>query len=348
MQLFSEPFQAHLNSKYFTPFLKGVEVKLPDGRYVTLKIEERRLLPEKQLFKFQRYTYVTTMSAGDAIEYGCGDADYEILALQKSVAEAVERCLFRKLKGTAYGTRTSNGWAAHVSRKLTAKSAIEELLERDAVLVHALREIPFVEVEADSFPVGLREWADRELSHTELSRLRLLVSTAGHVPSLSVMFANSEGYGVVAHAVGGSPLSALKRALTEACRLGRSALRGHWYESSASLFSERFPEANAGDHAVAFAYYKPFPVWMFGKKTRWTDLSAAWKGHMDHFKRDPIPFTFTEIIRGPISAGFCTSPDIQSLYFGTNKDAVGRGEINRDRLNLKTGEMLQNTPHFVA
>jgi hypothetical protein len=348
--LFGGYSSINLNSKRFTPFLRGVEVMLPSGNVLNLKITRLRKARERQLFQLFRHTYFAEVSAGSICEIGCGDSDSEVLAAQKSISEAIERCLFRALKGTPMGTQTSNGWATHVSRPLAAKAALEELLERDAVLVHALKEIPFIEVEEGTFPVGLRQWVESELSMSGLSRLRVLVSTHGHVPSISVMLVNRKGYGVIAHAVGATLQIGLKRALGEACRLGRIALSGHYYESSAQLFSMEnvVPFLGPSDQAVAYSYFKPFPSWMFGQKVRWLSLSSLWRQHCLKFKRNPIDHKYVEIMREPLSSGFCTSTQIQPLFFGRTCDADRRGELNKLRLNVLEGSQLSALPHFVA
>jgi hypothetical protein len=345
-----EEILAHFRSSRFLPFLQGVDVELPIGQRLRFKINRIASLGSRRLFQLYRYAYFTEMSAGTICEVGCGDADSELLAIQKSISEAVERCLFRTLKETSFGTQTSNGWAAHISRQLANKAALEELLERDSILVHSLKEIPFMEVDTLSFPIGLRLWIDRELVRTHLSRLRILISTHGHVPSISVMFVDKRGFGVVAHAVGENPSQALKRALGEACRLGRLALGGRHFESSRYLFSNEklVPLLGPSDQAVAYAYYRPFPEWMFGPVIRWNQVGQLWRRHLTKFKLNPIAHSYTEVLKWPLSSGFCSSPDIQSLFFGRTCDADRRGELNKRRLKLNEGESISDLPHFVA
>lgn len=75
MAMLSDYLRAHMNSKKFLPFVKGVEVVLPSGEMLNLKI--KRLLParEKQLFQFYRHTWFAEVSAGSICEIGCGDSE---------------------------------------------------------------------------------------------------------------------------------------------------------------------------------------------------------------------------------------------------------------------------------
>ena len=86
------------------------------------------------------------MVAGDIQGPGYGEANSKLLAVQKSIAEGVERIIFKALRETPGGTLTSNGWAAHIDDG--CESAISELIERDAVLTHWLCKKPMTEVES--------------------------------------------------------------------------------------------------------------------------------------------------------------------------------------------------------
>lgn len=347
-----DALRAYRNAKKYSAFLNGVDVSLATGSRLRLQITRITPIKTASLYQLYPYTYVTEVTAGDFRELGCGEAHHPLLAIQKSISEAVERCLFRGLKGTPHGTATSNGWAAHVSVEKAREAALFELLERDAVLVHALREIPLLELQPDTLPGWLKEWSQRELRHTEFSRLRVLLSTQGHVPSISVAFTNSAGYGVVAHAADASIGKALSRALAETCRIGRIALSGNYRLSSADLFltDDTVPTSGPCEQAVAYAHHRPFPQWMFDASISWADATASWSRRLSLFNANPIPFEFVPVLSAPIAAGYCVSTEVQNLFFGRTHDADRRGELNKNRLmQVKpTGEHLSVLPHFVA
>ena len=68
----------------------------------------------------------------------------------------------------------------------------------------------------------------------------------------------------------------------------------------------------------------------------------------NHFKNKSIPHQFQKIISGPLVVGFCTSEQVQSLYFGKTETAQDHGLINFRRMGLvKPGE-INLKPHCVA
>ena len=105
--------RAIIRSSQFSPFVDGVVVPLPTGERLRLKIESIKQLQRPKGFRFFRYTYITSMRANGIHAAGCGESNYKILAIQKSIAEAVERTIFKALRGTSFSTVTSNGWATH-------------------------------------------------------------------------------------------------------------------------------------------------------------------------------------------------------------------------------------------
>lgn len=151
-------WRAHRRAPLFSAFLKGVDVALPTGEMIRLRIESVRPALDTKLFQFFAHAYIAEMRAPGFTEFGYAEATHPLIAIQKSISEAVERCLFRALKGSQYGTTTSNGWAAHVTCEKAEHAALLELLERDAVLIHALREIPFLEIKHDTLPSWLQNF----------------------------------------------------------------------------------------------------------------------------------------------------------------------------------------------
>ena len=321
------------------------------GETMRLQITQVRPLRQGRLYQLYPHAYLTEIRALGFSESGCGEAQHPIVAIQKSISEAVERCLFRALKGSRYGTPTSNGWAAHFSAERARSSALYELLERDAVLVHSLREIPFVEIQPETLPAWINAWAKRELEPTAFPRLRVLVSTHGHFPSVSAAFVSPEGHGVISHSNGDTIEQALMRALAETCRLGRMALSGNYRAKSADLFSPGVGIAGLGpcEQAVAYAHHQPFPSWIFGDSVPWKQVTQQWGEQICQFNANPISYEYVSVLESPIYAGYCKSKDVQNLFFGKTLDAEKRGDLNIKRLEqVRANGRLSVLPHFVA
>jgi hypothetical protein len=347
----TEILAARIQARRFSAFIDGVDLVLPNGRTLNLKVQRVLKTPASKLYQVYPYGFITEMSGSRFTEYGCGEAAHPLIAIQKSISEAVERCLFRHLKNTSSGTMTTNGWATHFSRAKAESSALLELLERDAALVHALREIPFLEIDHETFPKSLLSWENSEMQHTRFSRLRVLVSTAGYLPTLSVVFMDSKGLGVIAHATAKNFPDALLRALAEAARLARMALSGGFSNNSKNLFSTADEILGLGpsEQAVVYAHHRPLPSWMFGQNIAWKTAQRRWAEHIGNYKKNPISYEFISVAHEPLFSGYCKSGDVQDLFFGRTSDAERRGEINRKRLKIeKNREALSGLPHFVA
>lgn len=141
---------------------------------------------------------VAIARAGMHVGYEHGEAENELVSIQKSIAEAVERVNFKVLKPTSFGTPNSNGWAAHLTPEKTRASALKELLERDAVVVHWLTQTPMREIAPESFPSWLSKWAKTELVQgARYNRLRLLISDRGYVPTVTVLLQDSKGFAIL-------------------------------------------------------------------------------------------------------------------------------------------------------
>lgn len=339
----------------YSQFIRGVNIDLPTGQQLTLKIEKVERLPSPIGFFLYRHRYLVEMSAGEIVEYGCAEADTLLLALEKSISEAAERVLFRVLKGSGHGTPNSNGWAAHVDRKRAEKSGLLELLERDAALVHWLNHTPWLEIDPASSPKWLLKWTQNHLAHSSYPILRILIAHLGHAPTVSTAFLNQDGKGVISHAGGSTLESALLRALAETGRLARMAISQNYVESSRELLISQSGggvELGPHEHAVTYAHHLPVPEWIFGEKQDWKVAAKNWQEHWDRFSKNPIRYQFHEILSAPISVGFCTSPDIQNLYFGRTQDAMAQGVLSLDRLarvkSFNPGGKLNELPHFVA
>jgi hypothetical protein len=347
----TEILAARIHAHRFSAFIGGKDIVLHNGETLNLKIQRVLKTPASKLYQVYPYGFITEMSGSGFTEHGCGEAAHPLIAIQKSVSEAVERCLFRHLKNSSSGTMTTNGWATHFSKAKAESAALLELLERDAALVHALREIPFLEIDHETFPKSLLSWENSEMRHTRFSRLRVLLSTAGYFPTLSVVFMDSKGLGVIAHATAQNLPDALFRALAEAARLARIALSGGFLITSKNLFSTAGEVSSLGpsEQAVAYAHHRPLPSWMFGQNVDWKTARSRWSEHIRNYQKNPISYEFISVAHEPLFSGYCKSDDVQDLFFGRTSDAERRGEINRKRLRIeKTEEALSTLPHFVA
>jgi hypothetical protein len=258
------------------------------------------------------------------------------LALQKSIAEGVERAIYKALKGTPHGTANSNGWAAHLTPEKAKRSGLEELLERDAVLVHWFCRKPMTEIEPKSCPPWLIRWLNSELSlGTRFKRLRVLVSDQGYLPTITTVLLDSNGFAVMSHATSKSMDQALQKALAETCRIAQIALEGHYLQSSLNLVTTPCPDdvrISPEDHAMVYAYHQRFPEWIFDTTKTWNQANKDWAEAYGAFDETVLGIEFHQIVSGPLVVGYCSSDKIQNLFFGRTDEASGRGLLNVRRL----------------
>jgi hypothetical protein len=112
------------HSGKFDALLCGVEIKLPTGGSVTLRVGKTMRSMRPQGLRFCKYSFVTEVHAGEFTGYGFGEDDSQILSLQKSIAEGCERAIYFALKGTTHGTLNTNGWSAHLNIESARRSSI--------------------------------------------------------------------------------------------------------------------------------------------------------------------------------------------------------------------------------
>lgn len=308
-ELLSE-FFAIARSGRFTAYAQGVPVRLPTGETVTIKIERTTKSVRPVGLRFSPFAFMTEVSAGEFRGIGFGEASTQLVALQKSIAEGAERAIYKALKGTPYGSTNSNGWAAHIDRARATESAIDELVERDAVLVHWLRKIPMNEISSDTWPTWLTQWTKSELRLSpRFNQLRVLVSSHGYKPTVTTVLMDGQGYAVLSHATASTIDQALVKALAETCRIAQIAMEGAHVESSKALTST---ESSVGaispeDHAMFYAFHELLPSWLFGEPVEWKKAQTRWTQAQQQFmeatvkKLDP---KFHQITHGPLVAAF--------------------------------------------
>ncbi|MGK5085375.1 YcaO-like family protein [Bdellovibrionota bacterium FG-1] len=349
---FSEIISAHANSPRFNDLVLGTSVTLPTGQILEAKVENLELSIRPQGLRLSKFAYTCDFRVGDHLARGFGEAEHKLIAVQKCLAEGFERAVFRSLKGTAYHTPNSNGWAAHLNPTLVQRSGLEELLERDAILVHWLTQTPMTEVQLDQAPAWLSQWINQELPQGAVYKtVRILISTTGYLPSVTTVLFDQNGYAVMSHATASTLERAVYKALVETCRIAQLAIEGYFFDSAKQLAapSPHGPKTYPEDHAMVYAHHERFPAWIFGQSYEWTQAARAWQLRHKVFSADTVPHQYHAVVSEPLSVGYCTSEQIQNLYFGRTEVAQEKGLINVRRLeSVRPGGSINLLPHCVA
>lgn len=333
---------AIFHSRRFTPFLSGIELSItPDQKYFVKVLKTTKSIRPLG-FRFSKYSFVTEVAAGEHVGTGYGEAESKLVALQKSIAEGVERAIFLAFTSSLWKTSNSNGWAAHLSRRSAFSSALDELLERDAVLVHWLTESPFTEIMPATWPAWLQSWAKSELSQAErFRRLRILKSHLGHIPTVTTVLMDSDGFGVVSHSAGRRFNTALSRALAETCRIA------HFILEQRNTSIEEVNLNTPTGHSLFYVQAQPLPSWVFGQKSDWRTCINEWNNARAAFCPRQLKPKFHQIISHPLVVGYTTSPLVQNLYFGTTESAHLKANLNLKRLHTVRSGYLNPMPHFI-
>lgn len=334
---------AFKNAKYYKPLLEGIRVNLPSGESFNVKLSSAKEITWPVAFR--RHGYVTKLMGNGFEGTGCGEDDNKFMAFQKSLSEAFERLIFRNLKGTNYSTYSSNGWACHPNLKLAKQNAMLELLERDAVITHHLKEEEFVEIH--ELPHSVISWATKALAKSKFRNIRLLISTEGFLPTATVLLTNEKNLGVASHATSLVGLTdAMAKALTEASRILNFYSLKSFRRAASEICQEvglaRYTPAH---HAFVYAYENKLPDWMFGASQNWSEANIRWKNKIAKFDPDKMNFKFSTLVDSPLFVVNCKSPCVQDLYFGPTNQAVKSGLINFRRLGV---DSVNLNPHFVA
>ena len=99
MNPFSQYIFALRSAPKFGEFLKGKQITLSDGRQIAVKVQTSRRSLLRPGLRFSKYSYITDACSNEGVQgTGYGEANFRIVAFEKSVAEAVERVIFRTLK----------------------------------------------------------------------------------------------------------------------------------------------------------------------------------------------------------------------------------------------------------
>ena len=338
-----EQFNAVLSSRRFTRFFDGVDFVLPDGTQTRIKIESYSKPVRAEGYRFAKFSFVTKALTDLGVEgFGFGEGENRLLTFQKSIAEAVERAVYRSLKPILNLT-SSNGWAAHLNEVKANRSALTELVERDAILAHWLTEKPFLEIDPATFPEWLAAWRDRELTLApDFNILRLLISTAGYAPVIQAVIQNATGFAFISHGTSRSIDDAIYRALAEVCRIASGAIRNPESATDAMLESPTSPWG----HALFYAKNRQLPAWVFGKAIAFSEAKKIFDGQA--FDPETIKPKFTSYRCAGLTVSRCESAKVQNLFWGRGDEALDRGFINLGRLKeVSSAFKLNALPHCV-
>jgi hypothetical protein len=339
-----------LFSRSFQKIHDGVEISIPNGESFfvrTLKVDRVQLSSQ-----FGMHAFVSHVTGGGFTIEGFGEDSHEIVALQKSLAEGLERLVFYLSTGSSYETETSNGWAAHPRLKLASNNARFELLERDAVISQWLRGQPFQELAQSDIEKVLQP---NLLTHAQTltwSRPRILFAWHGFTPVALVMFQSSDKKSICSSAAGENIFSAINKAASESIRIAEFAnFQTRRNESLIYLGESRTDNRKLLpiDHGLYFAYHQAFPEEMIFSETSLASAKAQWAqclvSHQDFFSEISV----SVVCQAPIYVVRAYSSRVQDLYFGPLLFTFNSNKLNMKRLNARNFDDLNcKYPHPVA
>lgn len=266
-----------------------------------------------------------------------------------ATAEVIERCTLFSYPRSA---GSSNGFAVHTDPLKAQRSAIFELLERDAYLCHHLTRTPFSKISIfgkESLSGTCQDLSDicqRMGWNLIFARMRSL--GAGHGIAIFVDGSESEHqFGIICSF---SYDKDYNRAMEKAARETMSMLACHtiiksWPGMSLDAF-KMIENPRPSDHGT-FARHNDKHDWM---RTMFTDHST------DEPKKMPDPTIKVEklkipdeLLNPPLFAYRASSTDVQNLFFGLPTPNV----LNFARLQsfasrkLTFEDLETETPHFL-
>lgn len=282
----------------------------------------------------------------------CGEADTEVLATTKAIAELIERsvliCWHKKNRSLV--PANSNGWAAHETTSQAKLNAAFELSERDAVLSHWYSAKPFLEVLQETLPAKFINWVTDELSKSEYPNLRILISTEGIGPSVTCLFLNNDGFGVSGHATKANLQDSIDAAIAETCRAAHHAIRKSFWDDTLILKNKNSGRVQPGAHSVYYAYHEPFPNWMFGENILFHQANELWSNRIQDFLHHEIPqFEFHNVFADSLVVGFVKHSECFDLNWRTtNLDHVLKSSAAKKLSKKLTKESFNHQPHIVS
>lgn len=289
-------------------------------------------------FRFVKHIINITAEINNRKFVVCGEDDSMELAKAKVTSELCERAaLIYSCENRVI--ENSNGWAAHPILACAIQNSIYELCERDAVLTHWYSKYAFRPINPDEWPTEIKEWVANELSKSEFPILKILVSTEGLGPSVTVIFMNKDGFGVSAHATRETLLKSIKAAITECCRPAHASIRRDHWNASNKIKNGVSDPSNSDVHALYYAYQEPFPKWMFGKLASFDDVDFYWNSSINKIDMSGSEFSFTLIADKPIYVGFASHPKAFNLRWGITDSKWVENQPAWERLGIKLEEL---------
>lgn len=298
-------------------------------------------------YRFVRYSYSVKARSTSGIETtGYGESDSKFVAIQKAIAEAVERVTMLEAAKLDPTVRTSNGWAAHVTKARAEASARWELLERDTALVIWFSKLGYATLRQDELPARVRRFVRDELSLApRYDQLRVLTGFVGDAPLVGVMLHDSERKGFISFASGFDLDRAIEGALAEACRMADLHAKGLVVHSSPEKAFE-----TPDDHALFYAEAYPFPEFFFyGAEMGYRSDLRYW-ARKSRRASSVSGFSFEHFRCGPLFIARARNSALQDLFFGYSHTAIEDGSVNVKRIESLTsaGRILNTLPHCVA
>lgn len=322
-------------------------------------------------FRFYNHSIVIEATIQDKSIIACGEDSELTVAVAKARSELIERTALlnysnsdlNSFQKSGYSLKdriadsapevnqnyftTSNGWAAHPQKQKAEIGAVLELLERDAIMAQWYKQIPFFEIDAESFTTKIQMWVSAELARSEFPILRILLSTEGLGVSITCLLLNNQGYGVCGHSTKLQLEDAIDNAIGEACRAAQFTLRKSFWRDSLFLKDVRTDtKIDPGAHGVYYAYHEAFPQWMFGNKVSWVMAQTIWnEGISRILVNDLDEFNLSTEFHAPLFVSRTAHPNALNLTWGTTDEK--RIEELRANERLK-GATINTKPHIIS
>lgn len=341
----NEILQATFASRDFAKFFTGVEFIIPNSATpVIIKISSCQRSHRTPGWRIVKHSIETKIEASNGVvAFGFGEHDLELLAVQKSIAEGVERCVFKLMKETRPELKNSNGWAAHLTRLKAQASARSELLERDASLLHWLSQTPMDQIDPISLPSSVQRWIKKELVLApRFNRIKILVSKLGFAPIVATFIHDHDEFGFISQATASCLQTAIEKALTETCRIA------DFHEKGLSVTTSKDYPTTPEEHANYYAFVEKLPSWLFGNTIRWKLSKKLWASKHKLISAQDLIANYDDFQCGSLHISYCQSSQVQKLFFGPTESALAEGVINLERIkNLCGVRQLCLLPHFV-
>jgi hypothetical protein len=340
-----EILQATFASRDFSQFFTGVEFNIPNSNTtVIIKVSSCQRSYRTPGWRIVKHSIETKIEASNGVvAFGFGEHDLELLAVQKSIAEGVERCVFKLLKETRPELKNSNGWAAHLTKLKAQASARSELLERDTALLHWLSQTQMDQINPTSLPSSIESWIKEELILApRFNKIKILVSKLGFTPIVATFIHDQDGFGFISQATTSCLEAAIEKALTETCRIA------DFYEKEISVTTSIDYPTTPEEHANYYASVEKLPSWLFGNIIDWKLSKKEWANKHKMISDQNLTTVYEDYQCGPLHISYCQSSQVQNLFFGSTESALTEGLINIERIkNVCGGGQLCFLPHFI-